>query len=118
MFKLALPGPETVSFILKAALAVAAVVALGWALTGAYNAGATAERALQADRKALILETRTAAAEGAASVIAKIKPEYRTVIQRTRTIMAAAPAYRDCQHDQRVFDDINSKLGPPGKAAD
>lgn len=118
MFKLAPPSPETVSFFLKVVLAIAAVAALGWALKGAYNAGANAEKALQADRKAMILETRTAAAEGAASAIAKIKPEYRTVIQRTRTVMAAAPAYRDCQHDQRVFDDINSKLGPPSKTAD
>lgn len=118
MFKLALPNLGTVSFFLKAALAAAAVAAFGWALKGAYTAGANAEKARHADRKALILETRTAAAEGAASAIAKIKPEYRTVIQRSRTIMAAAPVYRDCQHDQRVFDDINSKLGPPGKAAD
>ena len=111
MFKLDPRVLDTVFFTLKAA---AVLFALNWV----YEAGRSAERADEAERQAAIAETRTAAAEGAADAIAKIKPEFRTVIQRTRERMVEKPVYRDCLHDGRVRDDIDSKLRGAGTAAD
>lgn len=111
MFKLDPRVLDAVFFTLKAA---AVLFALSWV----YEAGRSAERADEAERQAAIAETRTAAAEGAADAIAKIKPEFRTVIQRTRERMVEKPVYRDCLHDARVRDDIDSKLRGAGPAVD
>lgn len=111
MFNLSPRVLDAAFFTLKVA---AAVFALNWV----YEAGRRAEQVDEASRQAALAETRTAAAQGAADAIAKIKPEFRTVIQRTRERMVEVPAYRDCLHDQRVRDDIDSKLRGAGNSAD
>lgn len=111
MFK---PDPrvlDVVSFTLKAA---AVLFALNWV----YEAGRTAERVTNAEHAAALVATRTAAAEGAASAISAIKLESRTVVQRTREVTREVPAYRDCQHDGRVRDDLNRQLRGTGPGAD
>lgn len=111
MFKLDPRVLDAVFFTLKAA---AVLFALNWV----YEAGRNAERVDEAKRQAAIVETRIAAAQGAANEIAKIKPEFRTVIQRTRERMVETPVYRDCLHDGRVLDDLNRKLHGAGGTAD
>lgn len=111
MFKLDPRVLDVVSFTLKGA---AVLFALNWV----YEAGRAAERADAAEQTAALIATRTAAVEGAASAISAIKIESRTIVQRTREITRNVPAYRDCQHDQRVRDDINRQLRGAGAGAD
>lgn len=111
MFKLDPRVLDVVSFTLKGA---AVLFALNWV----YEAGKAAERADAAEQEAAIVATRTAAAEGAASAISAIKIESRTIVQRTREITRDVPAYRDCQHDQRVRDDLNRQLRGARAGAD
>lgn len=111
MFKLDPRVLDAVFFTLK-------TVAMLYALSWVYDAGRAAQKAEDTDRQAAIIETRLAAAEGAASAIANIKPEFNTIIKRTRERMVEVPVYRECRHDQRVFDDLNGKLRGTGKSAD
>lgn len=111
MFNLSPRALDVASFTLKAA---AVLIALNWV----YEAGRAAEKADKAEQEAAVIVTRTAAAEGAASAISAIKLESRTVVQRTREITREVPAYRDCLHDQRVFDDLNKQLRGASKSPD
>jgi hypothetical protein len=54
------------------------------------------------------------AAEAAVTAIEKIEVRNVTIKQQAETVTREVPTYRDCVHDQRVFDGINQALTEPG----
>lgn len=95
-----------------AAWIVAALVG-GIVCTGAgWRLGIDHEKARQADVDKAIQQTRDAAQQGAADAITKAAAENTKTITKVRTVTREVPVYRsaECQHDDRVFDDLNGAL--------
>lgn len=95
---------------------------IAWAGSGgaAYLAGRSDGRALEqaaAAREGDIEQRATAAASrAAAEAIAAIEIRHVTVRQRVETEIRDRPVYRDCQHADRVLDDINEAItGQPAR---
>lgn len=102
---LGLPNPWTL---------LAAVIAIG-ALTGsAYvqgrRDGKAAELATQAREDRAAAVATQAAASAAAHAIANMEIRNVTVRQQAQTVIREVPVYRDCVHDERVFQRINAAL--------
>lgn len=69
------------------------------------------EIAAQAAREAALVEkTREAAQQAAATEISKIEVKQTTIRQKAEVITREVPVYRDCRHDQRTMDLLNSAL--------
>jgi len=82
------------------------------AATGAwfYESGQDSELASQAKIDRARQETRAIAAQAAASAIADIKVEHRTIQGRVERVTVEKPVYRDCRHDADSVRDINQAL--------
>lgn len=94
------------------AIAIAWAASVGGASFWFYGAGQDAEIASQAKIDKAIQQTRDAAQQGAANAIATAAAENTKTITKVRTITRDVPVYRDaqCQHDDRVFNDLNGAL--------
>lgn len=83
-----------------------------------YGAGQDAEIAKQSEIKDAIEQTQELARQGVADAIQKAQADGVKVVTKVKTITRTVPVYRsaECQHDDRVFDTINSALrgGPAG----
>lgn len=103
-------------------LILVVVVLWGASVTGSFfcgqGIGKDGEIARQASIDKAIIETRTAALEGAADAIAKIKVTNTTIRGRTDTIIRNDPVYVECKHSADGLRNINEALtgrpGPPG----
>ena len=75
-----------------------------------YEAGQDSEIADQAEIEKARDDTRAIAAAAAASAIAQIKIENRTIQGRIERVTVEKPVYRDCRHDPDGLRDINEAL--------
>lgn len=87
----------------------ASLLGTGWWF---YGSGRDSEKAKQADIDKAIQKTRDAAQQGAADAIVKAAADNTKTITRIKTVTREVPVYRstECQHDDRVWDDLNSAL--------
>ncbi|HET8869130.1 MAG TPA: hypothetical protein VFM48_01680 [Aquabacterium sp.] len=105
---------------------IAALIALAiWGASMAacawwfYGAGQAYEVAKQSEIKTAIEQTKEQARQGAADAIQKSQADSVKVVTQVRTITRNVPVYSsaECQHDDRVFDALNSALrGEPAGA--
>jgi len=75
-----------------------------------YEAGQDSEIADQAKIDKARDDTRAIAAAAAASAIAQIKIENRTIQGRIERVTVEKPVYRDCRHAPDGMRDINEAL--------
>lgn len=90
-----------------------AIIAFGW---GCLAIGKDLKQA-EWDRATLLQQKADTAAEKETSHdVAQAKAESVKVITQVKTITRTVPVYRDaqCQHDDRVFDDLNRALRGSG----
>ena len=98
-------------------LIVAALLAVAGAGYTGFELGRDVELATQYRENDAATKAGTAAAEAAARAISGLKVNHVTIRQRTDTITREVPVYRDCVHDDRVFDAINEARTGQGAAA-
>lgn len=72
--------------------------------------GVELERGRHATEAQLVAKVAEQAALGTAAEIARIQVTQTTIRQRVETEIREKPVYRDCVHDQRVFDALNAAL--------
>lgn len=95
---------------------IAALVVWGASIGGTawwfYGSGQDSEKAKQADIAKAIQKTRDAAQQGASDAIVKAAANNTKTITRIKTVTREVPVYRsaECQHDDRVFHDLNGAL--------
>jgi folylpolyglutamate synthase/dihydropteroate synthase len=75
-----------------------------------YEAGQDSKIAQQAEVEKARDDTRAIAAAAAASAIAQIKIENRTIQGRIERVTVEKPVYVDCRHDPSGMRDINEAL--------
>lgn len=99
------------AYIVAAAIGAVVCTGAGWRL------GIDHMKAKASDEDKVRQETREAAQQGAADAIAKASADNTKVVTRIKTVTREVPVYRsaECQHDDRVFNDLNDALS--GKPA-
>lgn len=93
---------------------LAVVILWGASLAGSFfygtGVGKDGEIANQAKLDKAITDTRTAAFEGAADAISKLKVRNTTIRGQTETIVRENVVYRDCVHGPDGLSRINEAL--------
>jgi len=98
--------------------ALATALAFGGGYTLGRIDGRVIEEGTQAREANMARVATDAASIAAATAIAGIEVKHVTVKQRLETQIRTEPVYRDCEHDQRVFDDLNRALTGAEPAGD
>lgn len=95
-----------------AAWAVGALLGAAVCTGAGWRLGIDHMKAKALDAETVRQETREAAQQGAADAIVKAAADNTKVITRIKTVTQEVPVYRsaECQHDDRVFDDLNRAL--------
>jgi hypothetical protein len=98
---------------------LAAVGGLGLlCYSNGLKAGQMQEQKLQIQENSAIEATRKAAIDASVEAIKKIGVQHVTVNKTVERTIKEVPVYRDCRHDERMFNTINEALtGHPAKRA-
>lgn len=96
-------------------LLIAGLTGIWWG----FDYGREREHTHNEELQSSIRRVEAKAAAGAASAIAEYAGKIQATNTRIERITKEIPVYRDCQHDSRVFDDLNAKLrGSPLNESD
>ena len=98
-------------YVLLAAVSATSLAGISGYVKGRID-GRAAEAAHQVMDQKLVADVAAAAQAAAAHAIAGIRSTQTIIRQNVETQVREIPVYGDCQHTQRVFDDVNAALAP------